>query len=285
MKGARFLLLSLFLLTSGCAWLGGDKTIVLSLKESGDESASDFMKLATEARKQGNMEYAVHFYTRAHDKDASDPAALVGLGEALNETDHPREAAASFRAALDRDKKNIAATIGLGQSLLAVGQYADSLHQFQTAMTAEPKNRRARIGFGIAQDLLGNHTAAQNAYGLLLTEDPNDLAVQNNLGFSFILSGKRQAAIELFEKLAADPRATARQRQNLALAYGITGRQKDAEKLARMDLDNHDVARNLAFYQKFQANEDSEHPRPAPTDGVERTPLPAPQLPPSKPAK
>ena len=57
-------------------------------------------------------------------------------------------------------------------------------------------------------------------------------------------------------RVAADTRAGSRHRLNLALVYGLSGNNAAARQVARIDLDEPAVRRNLAYYRTLRALND-----------------------------
>ena len=94
-------------------------------------------------------------------------------------------------------------------------------------------------------------------YRLGLQLAPENVTLLNNLGLSLALSGDFPASIDLLLRVVASAAATARHRQNLALIYGLANRTDDARAVARLDLDELSVERNLAYYAMLQRIEDS----------------------------
>jgi Flp pilus assembly protein TadD len=110
---------------------------------------------------------------------------------------------------------------------------------------------------GVAHDKLGDHKAAQAFYRTGLTHEPGYLNMHNNLALSLALVGQYDEAIKIMRRVAADPRAGSRQRLNLALVYGLAGDSESAASVARIDLDERSVGKNLAYYRTLRAMNDS----------------------------
>jgi Flp pilus assembly protein TadD len=82
---------------------------------------------------------------------------------------------------------------------------------------------------------------------------PNDVSLRNDLGLSQALAGDFDDAITILRSIASAPGAPAEYRLNLALALGLAGRRADAERVARIDLDERSVQSNLAYYDVLRA--------------------------------
>ncbi len=66
------------------------------------------------------------------------------------------------------------------------------------------------------------------------------------------MAGEYDAAITTLRSVATDPAAGPRQRSNLALALALAGRTDQAAEVARIDLDDATVQRNLANYAELR---------------------------------
>jgi Flp pilus assembly protein TadD len=243
------------LMLGGCDTLGGIGTFVAGRETpstpSGTVKTDTLLDFADRARANGDLQRAVTLYRRVLADDGSNMRALIGLGEALNAIGSPNEAAEAFNKALSHDGKNAEALRGLGSTHLALNQPQRAIEAFNKSIDIAP-DPRAYDGIGVAEDLVGDFAAAKAAYQQGLVLAPNDLLLRNNLGLSEALAGEYDAAITTLRSVATDPAAGPRQRSNLALAPALAGRTDQAAEVARIDLDDATVQRNLANYAELR---------------------------------
>ena len=219
------------------------------------------MRIGEATRRAGNPEGAIPFFRRAHAADIFKPEPLIQLGLALNDVGAYNEAAEAFREALKNDPHSADAMRGFGVTLIALDQPALAIDQLNAAVAIEP-NAGTYNALGVAYDHLGDYASAQKAYNEGLTLAPNSQRLLNNLGLSLALAGDLDKAIETLLRAALDPGASPRLRQNLALVYGLAGRDADAARVARTDLSDGEVQRNLAYYGMLR-HADKDTVRPA----------------------
>jgi tetratricopeptide (TPR) repeat protein len=150
---------------------------------------------------------------------------------------------------------------------------ANALGEFQAVLASNPRDVKALNGRGIALDLLNRSTEAQESYRAALAVSPGDRAAQNNLGLSLALSGKYDAAIAELDKVVLQPDSTARMRQNLSLVYGLKGDRSQAERLARVDLNDADVKANLLYFDAMRGLARPVGPGPAPQNPAPQNPV------------
>ena len=73
-----------------------------------------------------------------------------------------------------------------------------------------------------------------------------------NLALSLALSGRYDDAVAVLGPLALGPDGTPGERQNLALIHALRGDSRNAERVARLDLDPQAATRQLAFYDTLR---------------------------------
>ncbi|HEY0837026.1 MAG TPA: tetratricopeptide repeat protein [Azospirillum sp.] len=250
-------------------------------RASGGQTYDAMMRIAETTRSQGDLFSAATMYRRAHQASQSRVEPLVALATVLVDMGNAREALDVWRQALSRDAGHPDALRGYGRALIALEQPEEAARQYTAALARDPKDRKALNGLGVAKDMMRDHRGAQEQFRAALALAPDDPTTRNNLGFSLALSGEHAEAIAILEPLAIRPSATPQVRQNLALAYGLAGREADAARIARLDLAEADVQRNLAYYReaRVQGGASSAPMAPGvptpPTPAV-RAPLPAP---------
>ena len=250
------------LLAAGCA--APDDPLTVSGQPQGEIpedtdldtlTAGVLVRVAKSTLASGDMVIAASLYRRAHTMDPGNYAAAAALARTLARLGAHNEAADVFRAAIALRPKDPDILRGLGNTLVALGQPAQAIEQYERAMR-EREDVRLFNAIGVAYDKLNDHNMAQAYYRTGLDTAPGNLNINNNLGLSLLLSGSFGEAIKMLRKVAADPNSTARQRLNLALAFGLAGEPEAAAEVARMDLDEASVQRNIAYYETLRALDD-----------------------------
>ena len=214
------------------------------------------MRVARGAERSGDYAAAAGYFRRAHTLAPKSMPALLGLGRALGKLNAHELASEAYKKALEIEPANAQALVGLGNALIGLNRPQLAIGHFETAL-AMSENARVYNGLGVAHDMLGEHATAQAFYGTGLKLEPGNLTLRNNLGLSLAIQGRFRQAIEILRQAAADPRAGTRHRLNLALAYGLAGQFDEAAEIARIDLDEEAVRRNLAYYRTLRALKDT----------------------------
>jgi Flp pilus assembly protein TadD len=213
------------------------------------------MRVASSTAAAGDYRTAVALYRRAHTIAPMQATPLTGLGRALSALGAHEDAAEAYRKALALSPDDPNILHGLGNSMIALDQPAAAISHFEL-MLAGGELPAVYNGLGVAHDMLGRHTEAQAFYRTGLKGAPSDMRLRNNLGLSLALSNRFDEAIEILQRLAGDPRAGSQQRLNLALVYGLSGDGVAAAEIARIDLDESAVRRNLSYYRTLRALND-----------------------------
>ena len=220
--------------------------------EDKESQVAQLIRIADSTREAGDLASATGLYRRAHELAPEKRDPLIRLGDTLLVLGAFPEAAQAYAKAVERDAADTAALFGQGKALTALGQYPEAIERFQAAIKANGKDFRFFSGLGMALDYLGDHEGAQQAYIDGLEVAPDAMGLRNNLAFSMLLGGEFAGAIAHFEEIARNPLATPRHRQNLALAYGLAGKREKAAAIARRDLDEAEVAHNMAVYERLR---------------------------------
>ncbi len=214
----------------------------------GEDSVTTMMRVASAAHEAGNFSTAINLYRRAHASAPGDIEPLLRLGAVLVDAGAPNDAAEAYRAALTERPLEQRALRGLGTALLALGQPEMATAQYRAALSQE-ETASNYLGLGVSLDMSGNHQEAQDIYLNALNLDPDNPILLNNLALSLAFDGQFENALSYLLPLVDSPQATVQHRQNLALIYGLANRMRDAARVARMDLDEDSVQRNLAYYE------------------------------------
>ncbi len=236
---------------SGCSY---DSTQALLGRDvsagggQGNSSVMTMMRVASAAHDAGNFSVAINLYRRAHTIAPLEIEPLLRLGAVLVDAGAPNDAAEAYRAALTQKPFEQRALRGLGTALLALGQPEMAAAQYRAALSEE-KTASNYLGLGVSLDMSGNHHTARQAYLNALNLDPDNPILLNNLALSLAFDGQFESALSYLLPLVDSPHATVQHRQNLALIYGLANRMRDAARVARIDLDEDSVQRNLAYYE------------------------------------
>ncbi len=244
-------------LLAGCLFMGACSHTVRNYDQSMVPAPSEAVKEVSKAdvsrslarvadslRESGDYKTAVSVYARAMVADPKDASIPLGLAQSFWALGDWEDAGRAFEQAQTLDPKNPEARIGVANSLLATGRLDEAIKQFQALIADMPHEPRVYSGLGVAYDLQGNHSQAQLYYGMGLEVAPGNTATKNNLAVSFALEHDFATAIELLKGMPDTPKT----RQNLALVYGLANKPAEAEKMARMDLDEQAVRNNLEYY-------------------------------------
>jgi Flp pilus assembly protein TadD len=217
--------------------------------------AASLKRLGQTTLAAGDYPSAVGFFRRAHAENEQDFEAAYGLGLSLLRVGANDQAAEMLRKALALRPDDPNARRELGNALIALGRPSLALVEFDAAFDRS-QDARCLNGMGIALDLMGNQPAAQAQYRAGLKLDPGNTSLRNNLALSLAVTGSYAESLALLEPVVRAPGATVRQRQNLALIYGLAGEPDRAAAVARVDLDETSVRKNLVFYETLRAMND-----------------------------
>jgi Flp pilus assembly protein TadD len=218
--------------------------------------AGALARVAAASLAGGDLATASSLYRQAHSLDPGNTRYLIGLGTTLARLGQFEEAAETFDRAVKADPGNADAMHGYGNALIALDRPDAAVSQFEAALSLK-EEARSLNGIGVAHDMMGDHVAAQAHYRTALVLEPANLTVRNNLALSLAVAGKFDQAIAILRRAITDPRSGARHRLNLALVYGLAGESAAAAEIARIDLDEESVMRNLAYYRTLRALDDS----------------------------
>ena len=220
------------------------------------QSVDTLVRLGDFTLARGDAASAVAMYNRAHQAEPDTILPLMRLGVAFAQLGSYEESAGAYRAALAIEPVNPDAHRGLGNALVALNRPQEGLPNLETAL-AMSNDPRAYNSIGVALDMLGRHDDAQFYYRQGVELAPGDTDLTANLALSLALSNQFDEAIALMRGAAARPDATARHRQNLALILALANRTDEAIGVARQDLDEEAVDRNIAFYEYVRSLPDS----------------------------
>lgn len=221
-------------------------------KSTPKETAATLARLAKRTADEGNLEGAIQLYQRSLALDPTPLWVSLALADAFYRSGDYRSALEAYRQPLRIDPVNDEAMRGRGKTLIALDRPQEAVDQYRALLKRLPRDHRAMNGLGVALDMTGEHGEAQQLYRNAMVLAPNDASLQNNLALSLALSRNFETSLAMLTKLVNSPVSTARNRQNLALVYGLIGDEQRAAEIARQDLDDEQVRRNLAYYAQLR---------------------------------
>ncbi|MCW5732055.1 MAG: tetratricopeptide repeat protein [Alphaproteobacteria bacterium] len=222
----------------------------------GPQAYASIVRVADATAQAGDCATAVGLYRRATETWPADADVRAKLGTCLANLGAYNEAIAAFQTAISLNSNHLEARRGLGNVYVALDRPELALPQLEGALLLDPNDPRTYNSYGVVLDMQGDHRGAQSKYRTGLALDRGNISLINNLGLSLALSGDFEEAIMLLKPVAAHPDAGAKTRQNLALIYGLAGDPEQAARMARIDLDEVSVRRNLAYYSTLRALKD-----------------------------
>jgi Flp pilus assembly protein TadD len=180
------------------------------------------LRIAKAALDSGAPELALRVAELELAKNPTDVSALVARGDALYALGKRDQAELAYRAAIKLDPVAPAALVGLGRTL-AQSDPGAAEAAFLAALSHEPDNVIALNNLGVVRDLQGRHADAQEAYSHAISVAPTSADVQINLGMSLALSGRTSEASRLLHDVASDPVARQAWRKELVSALTLAG--------------------------------------------------------------
>jgi Flp pilus assembly protein TadD len=210
------------------------------------------MRVGAAAEAGGDFATAVTTYRRASAVDTAAVPPLVAAGNALLAMGEFNEAILSYNSALARSQRDREALRGLARAYLMSDKPALAGEPLAIAYQDNPDDAKLLQLIGVADDFVGRHDEAQTRYRRGLELTPRDPALSLNLALSLALSGNYPEAIAILRPIATAATASPRERQTLALIYGLQGNRREAEHMARVDMDPASVQRSLAYYETLR---------------------------------
>ncbi len=208
--------------------------------------------MALAAERNANYLAAASHYRKLWDGGEAGENVLLGLLRNLRYTGSSGEALHLVRKNAASFAQSVDFQIEYGKVLLASNDAPRAIKQLGVALLLDRNNWRIFATLGIAYDQVKAYGSARRAYEMALQLSPGNAAVMNNFAISMALAGNVDEAIKITKRAANLARRNVQIRQNLALFLGIKGKMKDAEALARMDLDDEAVRNNLSVYKGLQ---------------------------------
>jgi len=229
---------------------------VLNGCQTTPESASPIgdVLLQGAATAEQNADYAAaaQHYQTLNTKTPDDPTIFFALVRNLRYSGAAAQAARLLSTASPALQNEPGYHLELGKAQLAAGNTRDAIGNIRKSVAADTKNWEAHSTLGIAHDMSEDFAVGQDSYRRALELSPKNPTVLNNLAISLALSGDLASAIVTLKNAPRVARHNPQIRQNLALFYGIKGDVKKAKALAKIDLDDDAVAKNLEIYSQLR---------------------------------
>lgn len=209
---------------------------------------------AAAAERGGDYGAAVTFYNSIYQRDSEDLKIALGLARNLRFVGAADRAVEVLQLALRTYPDEPALVSELGKVHLAGGAPEKALGTLLRARELSPGDWRVHSALGITYDRLGRYEAARLSYKEALDRSPDNVSVLNNLALSYVQTGDLERGIEILSEAIYLPRATIQVRQNLALLHALNGDIDEAEKMARRDLPEKMLKKNLEYYRLLAAS-------------------------------
>ncbi len=214
-------------------------------------SFSDAAEMAERGR---DYVSAITFYNSLYQRDPHNLKTVLGLARNFRYVGSPERAVAVLKMALRENPKEPALVSELGKVHLAAGEPEKALGWLLKARELSPNDWRIHSALGITYDRLARYQAARLSYQAALDHSPANVSVLNNLALSYVQTADLDRGIEILARAITMPQASIQARQNLALLYALNGDIDEAEKLARADLPEKMVRKNLEYYRVLTAS-------------------------------
>lgn len=206
---------------------------------------------ASEAQRDFDYTSAAAHYRQLYERESSDIGALIGYGRNLRYASQPLESIKVLKAGTKKHGDDAAILLELAKAQLASAFINDSKETLAKVRALDPDNWDVQSFAGILHDRVGDHEQAQISYHQALNGSPGNPIILNNLALSFAQSGDLDKGIATLESVVQSENSTPQLRQNLSLLYALKGDFKRAEFLARQDLPEDMVKKNLATFRRF----------------------------------
>lgn len=253
------MVVALALLLAGCASgdeegeaLAGGELVPATAATEG--LYASFFDAAVAAERGRDYVSAITFYNSLYQRDPYELKAVLGLARNFRFVGAPERAVTVLEIALSKSPKEPALVSELGKVHLAAGEPEKALGWLLKARELSPNDWRIHSALGITYDRLARYQAARLSYQAALDRSPSNVSVLNNLALSYVQTANLDRGIEILARAITMPQASIQARQNLALLYALNGDIDKAEKLARADLPEKMVRKNLEYYRMLASS-------------------------------
>jgi len=213
--------------------------------------ATSLTQMALTAERTNDYSGAVDQYKKLLNRNPKSTDFLIALARNLRYLGKSRDALEVLKGLRPPGIPSIAYRLELAKSDIAAGKAVDAIAVLDLARAQAPNNWEIYSTLGIAHDLNEDYAKAGQAYQQAQKLSEDNPAILNNMAISAALSGDIDKAISLLQNAPRLARHSPQMRQNLAFFYGIKGDMTAAKSLAKMDLDDAAVRKNLAIYSRF----------------------------------
>ncbi len=209
--------------------------------------------------KRGNYAMAANQFGKLYVGSPGDLDVVVGYLESLRRIGAAEDGIRIVDLEMDNLGQDLQFLLTAAKIQIASGYYKKAITILEDARRGWPRDWRIFSLLGIAKDSMERYERAQASYRAGLELSPGNPAITNNLALSLAQSGDLDGAIAtLREAVGTTGRGDARIRQNLAILFGFKGRFRDFEALARMDLSDDMVQKNLEVFRALHLRQDAE---------------------------
>ncbi len=242
--------LLLVLLLVGCASPSDDE------KQAQAIDKSTFLRLADRAYAGRDIVLAASMYQKAIAEDPNLIPARIGFAKTLADMGNIPAAIEAYNDLLKLKPDDIAAKRNLAMLYLGDFKAEQAEKLLIDALNQKPDSKLFN-SLGVAYDIMGRPDNAKQAYYSGLSIGAADQNILANLGLSLALNGDVKKGAQIMQKAVNSPESNPVYRQNLALIYILSGQRDLAEKMLRLDLNDTEVTKIVAFYDRVAAMESS----------------------------
>lgn len=235
------LLLPLALASAGCA----NHRPVLATR--GDVSVTGSVDRMTDAQ----IASAASAWGQRYDANPKNRTNILNYAAALRLGGRTDQAVAVLEKGMVASQNDPEMSAAYGKALAANGNFDQALRVIRQTQQPDRPDWKLYSAEGAILDQQGNPAEARAAYQKALQIAPGEASIHNNLALSYLLAGDVANAEKTLRKAAALPGATSRIRQNLALVLGLQGRFKEADAIARQELDPAQAETNVAYLKSM----------------------------------
>ncbi len=207
---------------------------------------------AVAAERNGDFAMAATHYNKLRELRGDDLQVLLNLARNMRYAGGAETALKILNDAAKTFSAEPAYLIERGKVEVAANKSTDAVSSLNKALKISPKDWQIYATLGIAYDLATAFSAAEDAYAKALQLSPENPTILNNMAISAALAGNLDKAITTLEEAPTSARQNPQIRQNLAMFYGLKGEIGKAENLARRDLDEASVRRNLSLFARLR---------------------------------
>lgn len=259
---SRVVVIGTALSAAACSGTGGSHGSGRSTDAEAAITASLRETAATAAAAGDHMAAASH-YDKLYQRLPEDPDIIIGYMESLRRVGALEDALRIGRKEFDAHKDTPRFLTAAAKAEIAAGNSDDALRILDAAALKAPRDWEIPSLMGVAHDARNRHAEAQAAYDRALTLAPDQPIALNNKALSLAQMGRIEEAIQLLrEHLAKVRGGDPHLRQNLALLYAFKGDVREYEALARIDLPEDMVKRNLDAFELLRTGVTSSPARP-----------------------